>query len=166
MFETLPKYTEPTAEELKLIADFQAATEIIAGVRTIRAQKQMSPKTAVDLLVVNGEAPLTAVIAKAANTSSIQTVAEKQGICASFMVGTTEFAVPLGDSVNVEEELKKLEAELKYNEGFLASVMKKLGNEKFVNGAPAQVVANEQKKKADAEQKIAAIREAIAALKA
>jgi len=165
MFETLPQYTEPTADDKKLIADFQTATEIIAGIRTIRAQKQMSPKTAVDLLVINGEAPLTSVIAKAANTSSIQTVAEKQGICASFMVGTTEFAVPLGDSVNVEEELKKLEAELKYNEGFLTSVMKKLGNEKFVNGAPAQVVANEQKKKADAEQKIAAIREAIAALK-
>jgi len=95
MFETLPQYTQPTDEELKLIADFQAATEIIAGVRTIRAQKQMSPKTAVELLVVNGEAPLTAVIAKAANTTSIQTVAEKKGICASFMVGTTEFAVPL-----------------------------------------------------------------------
>lgn len=164
MFETLPQYAQPTAEELKLIADFDAATQIIAGIRTIRAQKQMSPKVAVDLLVVNAEAPLQSVIAKAANTLSIQTVSEKSGICASFMVGTTEFAVPLGDSVNVEEELKKLEADLKYNEGFLASVMKKLSNEKFVNGAPAQVVANEQKKKADAEQKIAAIKEAIAAL--
>jgi len=165
MFVTLPNYTEPTAEEVQLIADFQSATEVIAGIRTIRAQKQMSPKVAVDLLVVNGEAPLSAVITKAANTSSIETVSEKKGICASFMVGTTEFAVPLGDSINVEEELKKLEADLKYNEGFLNSVMKKLGNERFVNGAPAQVVANEQKKKADAEQKIAAIREAIAALK-
>jgi len=82
------------------------------------------------------------------------------------MVGTTEYAIPLGDTINVEEELKKLEADLKYNEGFLASVMKKLGNERFVSNAPAQVVANEQKKKADAEQKIAAIKEAIAALKA
>ena len=166
MFETLPKYSEPTAEDLKLIADFQAATEAIAGVRTIRAQKQMSPKVAVDLLVVNAEAPLTEVITKAANVSSIQTVSEKKGICASFMVGTTEYAVPLGDSIDVEAELKKLEADLKYNEGFLQKVMGKLSNEKFVNGAPAQVVAAEQKKKADAEQKIAAIREAIAALKA
>ncbi len=166
MFVTLPKFTDPIEAELKLIADFQAATEVIAGIRTIRAQKQMSHKTAVDLLVINGEAPLTAVITKAANTSSIQSVSEKSGICASFMVGTTEFAVPLGDSINVEEELKKLEADLKYNEGFLAAVMKKLSNEKFVNGAPAQVVANEQKKKADAEQKIAAIKDAIAALKA
>ena len=171
MFQTLPKYEEPSDEDCKLIADFQAATEVIAGIRTIRAQKQMSPKVAVELLVVNAGADnvakaLAAVIAKSANTSEISFVTEKRGICASFMVGTTEYAVPLGGSINVEEELKKLEAELKYNEGFLASVMKKLGNERFVNGAPAQVVANEQKKKADAEQKIAAIKEAIAALKA
>ena len=171
MFQTLPKYEEPSDEECKLIADFQAATEVIAGIRTIRAQKQMSPKVAVELLVVNAGADnvakaLAAVIAKSANTSEISFVTEKRGICASFMVGTTEYAVPLGGSINVEEELKKLEADLKYNEGFLASVMKKLGNERFVNGAPAQVVANEQKKKADAEQKIAAIKEAIAALKA
>ena len=169
MFETLPKYTAPTAEEQKLIADFEAATAVIAGIRTIRAQKQMSPKVAVDLLVIGQDSDvaeqLAAVISKSANTSSIKVVAEKQGVCASFMVGTTEYAVPLGDSINVEEELRKLEADLKYNEGFLQSVMKKLGNERFVNGAPAQVVANEQKKKADAEQKIAAIKEAIAALK-
>ena len=171
MFQTLPKYEEPSDEECKLISDFQAATEVIAGIRTIRAQKQMSPKVAVELLVVNAGTDnvakaLAAVIAKSANTSEISFVTEKRGICASFMVGTTEYAVPLGSSINVEEELKKLEADLKYNEGFLASVMKKLGNERFVNGAPAQVVANEQKKKADAEQKIAAIKEAIAALKA
>ena len=171
MFQTLPTYSEPSEEEKKLIADFQAATEVIAGIRTIRAQKQMSPKVAVELLVVNADSnnvakSLAAVITKSANTSDIWFVSEKQGICASFMVGTTEYAVPLGESINVEEELKKLEADLKYNEGFLASVMKKLGNERFVNGAPPQVVANEQKKKADAEQKIAAIKEAIAALKA
>ena len=171
MFQTLSKYEEPSDEECKLIADFQAATEVIAGIRTIRAQKQMSPKVAVELLVVNAGAnnvakALAAVIAKSANTSEISFVTEKRGICASFMVGTTEYAVPLGGSINVEEELKKLEADLNYNEGFLASVMKKLGNERFVKGAPAQVVANEQKKKADAEQKIAAIKEAIAALKA
>ena len=170
MFQTLPKYSEPSDKERKLIADFQSATEVIAGIRTIRAQKQMSPKSAVELLVVNADKNdvanlLSAVIEKSANTSAISFVSEKPGICASFMVGTTEYAVPLGDSINVEEELKKLEADLKYNEGFLASVMKKLGNERFVNNAPAQVVANEQKKKADAEQKIAAIKEAIAALK-
>lgn len=127
----------------------------------------MSPKEAVELDVV-GQNPLeglVSVITKAANTSDIKCVTEKNGVCASFMVGTTEYAVPLGDSINVEEELKKLEAELKYQEGFLQSVMKKLSNEKFVNGAPAQVVANEQNKKATAESKIAALKEAIAALK-
>ena len=167
MFETLPKYSEPTEAEQKLIADFQSATEIIAGIRTVRAQKQMSPKVAVELNVI-GQNPLeslSAVIAKAANASAINTVAEKQGVCASFMVGTTEYAIPMGDNVNVEEELAKLEADLKYNEGFLNTVMKKLSNEKFVNGAPAQVVANERKKQADAEQKIKAIKDAIAALK-
>ncbi len=171
MFQTLPKYVEPTADERRLIADFQTATEVIAGIRTIRAQKQMSSRQAVDLLVINADESnvahtLASVIAKSAITTDIRFVNEKQGICASFMVGTTEYAIPLGDTINVEEELKKLEADLKYNEGFLASVMKKLGNERFVSNAPAQVVANEQKKKADAEQKIAAIKEAIAALKA
>ncbi len=168
MFETLPKYEALTADEQSLINSFEAAKELIANIRTIRAQKQMSPKEAVELDVI-GSNPLEAlscIIAKSANTSCIKCVTEKSGICASFMVGTTEFAIPLGDSINVEEELAKLKADLKYNEGFLQSVMKKLGNEKFVNGAPAQVVANEQKKKADAEAKIAAIKEAIAALKA
>ncbi len=168
MFETLPKYESLSTEESQLIACFEAAKELIANIRTVRAQKQMSPKEAVELNVVgnNPLESLNCVIAKAANTSSIISVSEKTGICASFLVGTTEYAIPLGASINVEEELAKLEADLKYNEGFLASVMKKLGNEKFVNGAPAQVVANEQKKKADAEAKIAAIKEAIAALKA
>lgn len=167
MFETLPSYGEPTEAERELIQTFESATQIIAGIRTIRVQKQMSPKASVDLLVVGASTvakDLASVIEKAANTSSIQYVEEKSGICASFMVGTTEYAVPLGDSIDVAEELKKLEAELKYNEGFLNSVLKKLSNEKFVNGAPAQVVENERKKQADAEQKIAAIREAIAAL--
>lgn len=169
MFVTLPAYTEPTEADRQVIADFEAATQIIAGIRTIRAQKQMSPKTPVDLQIIGASdvaGRLSSVITKAANTANIQAVEAKQGICASFMVGTTEYAVPLGDSINVEEELKKLEADLKYNEGFLASVMKKLSNERFVNSAPAQVVANERKKQADAEQKIAALKESIAALKA
>lgn len=168
MFATLPKYTEPTAEEEMLIAQFESAKEVIANIRTIRAQKQMSPKETVELDAVgsNPYESLNAIITKAANTCCINVISEKNGVYASFMVGTTEFAVPLGDSINVEEELAKLEADLKYQEGFLNSVMKKLSNEKFVNGAPAQVVANEQKKKADAESKIAAIKEAIATLKA
>ncbi len=166
MFETLPKYEASSAEAQKLIADFEAVKEVIAGIRTVRAQKQMSPKVAVDLQCVGGNpvASLNAVITKLANAASINIINEKSGICASFLVGTTEYAIPLGDSIDVEEELKKLEADLKYNEGFLASVMKKLSNEKFVAGAPAAVVDNERKKQADAESKIATIKEAIAAL--
>ena len=167
MFETLPKYAEPAADQLSLIANFDAVKEVIAGIRTVRAQKQMSPKVAVELHVVgqNPVAALSAVITKLANTSDIRCVESKSGVCASFLVGTTEYAIPLGDSIDVTEELKKLEADLKYNEGFLQSVLKKLSNEKFVNGAPAAVVANERKKQADAESKIATIKEAIAALK-
>ncbi len=168
MFETLPKYVAPSAEAQKVVADFEAMKEVIAGIRTIRAQKQMSPKVAVELQCVgaNPVEALNAVVTKLANTSSINIVKEKSGICASFLVGTVEFAIPLADSINVEEELKKLEADLKYNEGFLQSVLKKLSNEKFVNGAPAAVVENERKKQADAESKIETIKQAIAALKA
>ena len=97
--------------------------------------------------------------------SSIDNVAEKDGAAASFLVGTAEFAVPLADNINVEEEIKKIEADLKYYEGFLASVMKKLSNEKFVNNAPAKVIEMERKKQADAEAKIATLRESLAALK-
>ncbi len=130
MFETLPKYVAPSAEAQKVVADFEAMKEVIAGIRTIRAQKQMSPKVAVELQCVgaNPVEALNAVVTKLANTSSINIVKEKSGICASFLVGTVEFAIPLADSINVEEELKKLEADLKYNEGFLQSVLKKLSN--------------------------------------
>lgn len=167
MFDTLPKYVEPTAEEAGIIADFEAVKELIANVRTIRAQKNISPKTAIELQVV-GQNPLEvfdAVVVKSANVSSIASVNVKSGLCASFLIGTTEFAVSLGSNIDVEEELRKLEAEKVYLEGFLNSVMKKLGNEKFVNGAPAAVVENERKKKADAELKLKAIEESMAALK-
>ena len=102
---------------------------------------------------------------KLCNLSSVETVASKAEGAVSFMVGTTEYAVPLGNLINVEEELKKLEADLKYQEGFLQSVLKKLSNEKFVSKAPANVIEMERKKQADAETKIAALRESIAALK-
>ena len=99
------------------------------------------------------------------NLSEIKQVETKSEGAAAFMVGTTEYAVPLGNLINVEEELKKLEADLKYQEGFLQSVMKKLSNEKFVSKAPANVIEMERKKQADAETKIAALKESIAALK-
>ena len=147
------------------IADMDAAKGIIAGVRTIRLQKNIANKEQLELQAI-GEAnvPALAVVEKLANLSAVSRVTEKDATSASFLVGTDEFAVPLGNSINVEEELKKLEADLKYNEGFLQSVLKKLGNEKFVNNAPAKVIEMERKKQADAEAKIATLKESIAAL--
>ena len=142
MVQTL-KVTENYDEAI--IAKFEVVKEVIGGIRTIRLQNS--------------------VIAKLCNLSAITTVSNKADGAAAFMVGTTEYAVPLGNLINVEEELKKLEADLKYQEGFLQSVMKKLSNEKFVSKAPAQVIEMERKKQADAETKIAALKESIAALK-
>ncbi len=167
MFVTLPRYEELTTQQEKVLSDFESVKEIIGNIRTIRAQKSMSPKIPVSLFIIGVHtlSDFDTVIEKLANTDTIATAASKDGVCASFLVGTTEYAVPLTGTIDVEEELKKLEAELLYQQGFLASVMKKLGNEKFVNGAPVAVVENERKKKADAESKIATIQESIAALK-
>ena len=151
----------------EIVKNFEAVKEVIGGIRTIRLQKNIAQKEALSLQVV-GESPVTAfnsVIAKLCNLTSIESVEAKAEGSASFMVGTTEYAVPLGNLINVEEELKKLEADLKYNEGFLQSVLKKLSNEKFVSKAPANVIEMERKKQADAESKIASLKESIAALK-
>ena len=150
-----------------LIAQFEAVKEVISGIRTIRLQKNIAQKEAL-ALEVTGENPVAgfgSVIAKLCNLSEIKQVETKSEGAAAFMVGTTEYAIPLGNLINVEEELKKLEADLKYQEGFLQSVMKKLSNEKFVSKAPANVIEMERKKQADAETKIAALKESIAALK-
>ena len=150
-----------------LIAQFEAVKEVISGIRTIRLQKNIAQKEAL-ALEVTGENPVAgfgSVIAKLCNLSEIKQVETKSEGAAAFMVGTTEYAVPLGNLINVEEELKKLEADLKYQEGFLQSVMKKLSNEKFVSKATANVIEMERKKQADAETKIAALKESIAALK-
>ena len=150
-----------------IIQLFEVVKEVIGGIRTIRLQKNIAQKEALSLEVV-GESPIAtfnAVITKLCNLSAIATVAAKAEGAASFMVGTTEYAVPLGNLIDAEEELKKLEADLKYQEGFLQSVMKKLSNEKFVSKAPANVIEMERKKQADAETKIAALKESIAALR-
>ena len=151
----------------EIVKNFEAVKEVIGGIRTIRLQKNIAQKEALSLQVV-GESPVAAfnsVIAKLCNLTAIESVEAKAEGSASFMVGTTEYAVPLGNLINVEEELKKLEADLKYNEGFLQSVLKKLSNEKFVSKAPANVIEMERKKQADAESKIASLKESIAALK-
>ena len=158
---TVPAYNKTLTDS------FEKVKEVISGVRTIRLQKNIAQKEALTLESV-GESPVcafNAVIAKLCNLSGIKTVEIKSEGAAAFMVGTTEYAVPLGNLINVEEELKKLEADLKYQEGFLQSVLKKLGNEKFVSKAPANVIEMERKKQADAETKIAALKESIVALK-
>jgi len=118
-------------------------------------------------LQVVGEhkADFDAVIAKLGNLGTIENVTEKAVGSISFLVGTTEFAIPLGNLINAEEEIKKLEAEINYFEGFIESVMKKLGNERFVANAKPEVVEAERKKKADAESKITSLKEGIEALK-
>ena len=151
----------------RCVIEFDAVKEVIGGIRTIRLQKNIAQKEALSLQVV-GSNPIEAylpVVMKLCNLSSVETVASKAEGAVSFMVGTTEYAVPLGNLINVEEELKKLEADLMYQEGFLQSVLKKLSNEKFVSKAPANVIEMERRKQADAETKIAALKESIAALK-
>ena len=164
MVQTLDINKEANEE---IVKSFEAVKEVIGSIRTIRLQKNIAQKEALSLQVV-GESPVAtfnAVISKLCNLTSIESVGNKAEGSASFMVGTTEYAVPLGNLINVEEELKKLEADLKYNEGFLQSVLKKLSNEKFVSKAPANVIEMERKKQADAESKIASLKESIAALK-
>ena len=148
------------------LEDFEIAKEIVGGVRTIRLQKNIPNKEALELQVLGEHNDhFNAVITKMCNLSSIIRTEEKTAGSVSFLVRTTEYAVPLGNMINVEEELAKLQDELKYQQGFLASVMKKLSNESFVSKAPAKVIEMERKKQADAESKIKSIEESIAALK-
>ena len=152
----------------KLLARFELAKEVISAVRNVRKQKNLPNKDALTLKVIVGEnypAEYEAVITKMANLTSVERVEEKDATAAAFIVKTTQYFVPLGGLIDVEAERKKMSEELTYLEGFLASVMKKLSNERFVSSAPEKVVANEKAKKADAEAKIAAIKERMEALK-
>ena len=151
-----------------LLARFELVKETITDIRNVRKQKNIAQKQPLTLKVIvdeNYPAAYAPVIVKMGNISAIETVTEKDPAAAAFIVKTTQYFVPLGDNIDREAETKRLTADLEYLEGFLASVMKKLSNERFVNSAPENVVANERAKKADAEAKIAAIREQLAALK-
>lgn len=149
------------------VRQFEVVKEVISNVRSIRLQKNIAQKETLELQVV-GENPIAEfnpVIMKMCNLSAIDVVDTKTEGAASFMVGTTEYAVPLGNMIDVEVEIARMEAELKHKEGFLQGVMKKLSNEKFVNNAPAAVLELERKKQADAESIINSLKESIAALK-
>ncbi|MCC8134419.1 MAG: valine--tRNA ligase [Tannerellaceae bacterium] len=155
-----------TAVDQAYLEAFEVVKEIIGGIRTIRLQKNIPAKETLQLEIVGEHMEaFNPVITKLCNISSIANVNEKSAGAVSFLVRTTEYAVPLGNMINVEEELARLAEELAYQQGFLASVLKKLSNESFVSKAPAQVIEMERKKQADAESKIKSLEESIAALK-
>ncbi len=157
----------PTAEEQKLAADIEAVKQIIAGVRTVRNQKNIAQKEQLSLQVVgkNDFEAYNDVTLKMANLDKIEVIDEKSADASSFMVGTDEFAVPLGDLIDVAAEIERAEAQLKHLEGFLMGVRKKLSNENFVAHAPEKVVALERKKESDSVEKIAALKTTIEELK-
>ena len=159
--------TQDTYVDTELVQQFEVVKEVISNIRSIRLQKNIAQKEALELQVVgeNPVAEFNAVIQKMCNLSSIEVVTSKAEGASSFMVGTAEYAVPLGNMIDVEAEIARMEAELKHKEGFLQGVMKKLSNEKFVNNAPATVLELERKKQADAESIISSLKESIAALK-
>ena len=157
----------PSQDENRLAQDIELVKQVVSGVRTLRSQRNIAPKEKLQLQVI-GENHFQAyndVITKMANLSAIDVVQEKDASASAFMVGTDEFAVPLGDMINAEEEIQKLQQQIEHLEGFLTSVKKKLSNERFVQNAPEAVVALERKKQSDAEEKIAALKESIEALK-
>jgi len=166
--ESIMVVLQPKATEVdeKLITEFEYAKEIIAGIRTVRLQKNIPNKESLSLQVVGDhKADFDAVVAKLGNLETIENVTDKAAGSISFLVGTTEFSIPMGSLINAEEEIAKMEAEITYFEGFIESVMKKLGNERFVANAKPEVVEAERKKKADAESKITSLKEGIEALK-
>ena len=157
----------PTDKDKSLADSIEIVKQIVSGVRTVRNQKNISPKEPLVLVVINQNdyADFNDVIIKMANLKEIQVTSDKIEDAAQFMVGTDEYAVPVGNLIDVDAELKKQEAQLEHLEGFLAGVMKKLSNEKFVSHAPEAVIALERKKQSDSEEKIAALKESIAQLK-
>ena len=158
---------EPKEYDAHVIEQFETTKQIISGIRAIRLQKNIANREPLTLQILRGlhDDANNSVIVKLSNLAQIDRVSEKDANSATFLVGTTEYAVPLGNNIDVEAELQKLEADLQYMQGFLRTVMGKLGNERFVNNAPENVVALERKKKADAESKIKSIEERIAELR-
>ena len=163
MYARMPE-AHPVDDEI--IARFETTKQIVAGVRTVRLQKGIANKEPLTLQIIGAHDHTNdCVLTKMTNLAAIETIDEKDPAAASFRVHATEYAIPLGNNIDVEAELKKLEGELKYAQGFLKTVMGKLNNERFVQNAPEAVVAMERKKKADAEEKIKSLEESIAALK-
>ena len=151
----------------QLLADFENTTQVVAGIRTIRKEQNIANKEKLELLVIDNQKSKTnldAIIAKLGNLSAVNTIKEKPGGAFSFMVNSNEYFIPLGDNIDVAAEIKKLQKELNYTNGFLKIVDGKLSNEKFVKNAPQQLVDNEQRKLADAKIKIKILKEKISTL--
>ena len=159
--------SEPSDEDRKLVSTFENIKEVVAGVRAVRNQKNIAPKVKLELDAVkqNIFEAFNSVIEKIANLKAINVVEEKSSDASAFMVGVEEFAVPVGDLIDVKAEIEKAKKELQHLEGFLTGVNKKLSNENFISHAPEAVVARERKKKSDAEEKIAAIKASIEELR-
>jgi valyl-tRNA synthetase len=165
MLTSLP---DSTVYNDKLVQQFEQVKEIVAAVRNVRQEKNLPLKEQLVMQVVVDETDTLAfgeVMKKLSNLSSVELVSQKPDDAVSFLIKSTEYYIPLTGKIDIEEEIKKIETELAYNKGFLESVMKKLGNERFVNSAPKQVVENEMNKKADAEAKIKAMEERLASLR-
>lgn len=164
MIAQMPKIFESKSS---IVSDFAFAQEKIAAIRQVRNEKNIAQKIALELFIKessNDNKEFDGIITKLCNISNLEYISDKKEGALSLMVRTTEMFIPLGDTINKEEEIKKLQQDLKYYEGFAKSVKGKLSNEKFVSGAPAQVVENERKKLSDAEQKISSITEQLKSL--
>ena len=161
------KLDAPDDEDKSFLDNVELVKQVVSGVRTIRAQKNIPPKQKLALQIVNSQllGTYSEAVMKMANLESITTVNEKAATASTFMVGTHEYAVPLGDMIDIEAEIAKAEAQLQHLEGFLNGVRKKLSNERFVANAPEAVVVMERKKESDSLEKIAALKETIAELK-
>lgn len=157
----------PHPTDHDLCADMEYVKQVVSGVRTVRNQKNIAQKEQLELQAVgrNHYEAYNSIIAKMGNVSDIKVVSDKAADSSAFMVGTYEFAVPVGNLIDVNAEIEKQEKELKHLEGFLMGIKKKLANDKFVAHAPADVVARERKKQSDSEKKIAMLKESIVALK-
>jgi len=176
MVSLVPSSSSTAGEQdAEIISGFEISKEIVAGIRTVRLQKNIPQKEKLSL-IINGEYsnPFDEVIIKLCNLETINyvsegnqssTVGDLGGLSSSFLVGTTEFSIPMGNLINAEEEIAKMEADILYYEGFISSVLKKLSNEKFVANAKPEVVEAERKKQADAESKIASLKEGIEGLR-
>ncbi|MDO4195476.1 MAG: valine--tRNA ligase [Prevotellaceae bacterium] len=167
------KLPAPTAEEVALLATFEELKQLISGVRAVRQSKNIGPREPLALEVVSAAednitkcCALAATLTKMAGLSAINYVDQKGEDTSAFMIGTQEYAIPLGALIDVDAEIEKAEAQLKHLEGFLVGVMKKLSNERFVQNAKPEVVALERKKQSDSEEKIASLKETLEKLRA